>query len=105
MLVLLTVYLLRTFLKTFVTVIKKNPACLSDLVNSGQPENTGKKTTSSMQKRKVNLTSSKEVPINFSKKPKEATNPSNEEASSVSLDDKSAELPKSSTQSGFRVVT
>ena len=44
MLVLLTVYLLRTFLKTFVTVIKKNPACLSDLVNSGQRRRTlGKK--------------------------------------------------------------
>ena len=105
MLVLLTMYLLRTCLKTFVTIIKKNPACLNDLVNSRQPENTGKKTTSSTQKRKVSLASSKEVPITFSKKPKEATKPSNEEISSVSLDDESAELPKSSTQSGFNVVT
>ena len=49
-------------LKTFVAIVKKNPACLNDLVISRQPVNTGKKTISSTQKRKGHKTSSKEVP-------------------------------------------
>ena len=49
-------------LKIFVAIVKKNSACLNDLVNSRQPVNTGKKTISSTQKRKGHKTSSKEVP-------------------------------------------
>ena len=56
-------------LKIFVEIVKKNPACLNDLVNSRQPINTGKKTISSTQKRKGHKISSKEVPISFSQKP------------------------------------
>ena len=78
-------------LKTFVAIVKKNPACLNDLVISRQPVNTGKKTISSTQKRKGHKTSSKEVPISFSQKPKQATKPSNKEINSSSLDDESAE--------------
>ena len=57
-------------LKIFVEIVKKNPACLNNLVNSRQPVNTGKKTISSTQKRKGRKISSKEVPISFSQKPK-----------------------------------
>ena len=78
-------------LKTFVAIVKKNPACLNDLVNSRQPVNTGKKTISSTQKIEGHKTSSKEVPISFSQKPKEATKPLNKEINSSSLDHKSAE--------------
>ena len=78
-------------LKTFVALVKKDPASLNSLVNSRQLVNTGKKTISSTQKRKRHKTSSKEVPISFSQKPKEATKPSNKEINSSSLDDESAE--------------
>ena len=44
--------LLSTCLKTFVTIIKKNPVCLNDLVNSRQPGNNGEK-NSSTQKRLI----------------------------------------------------
>ena len=36
-------YLLCASLKTFLAIVKKNPACLNDLVNFRQPANTGKK--------------------------------------------------------------
>ena len=74
-----------------VAIAKKNPVCLKDVVNSRQPANTMKKTTSSTQKRKGHKTSSKEVSISFSQKPKEAIKPSDKEINSVSLDDESAE--------------
>ena len=64
--------------ETIVAIVKKNPDCLKDLVNSRQPVNTGKKNNSFyMQKRKGHKKSSKEVPISFSQKPKQATKPSN----------------------------
>ena len=40
-------------LKTFVAIIKKNSACLNDLVNSRQPANTGKKQPLQRRKEKV----------------------------------------------------
>ena len=64
--------------ETIVAIVKKNPDCLNDLVNSRQPVNTGKKNNSFyMQKRKGHKKSSKEVPISFSQKPKQTTKPSN----------------------------
>ena len=98
-------YLLCGFSKTFMVIIKKNFACLNDLANSRQPANIGKKTTSSMEKRKGHKTSSKGVPISFFQKPKEPTKPSNKEINSVSLNHESAELPKSLTKSVFSVAT
>ena len=84
------------------TIVKKNPAYLNDLVNSRQPANTVEKT---FLRRKAHLTSSKEVAISFSTKPKEATKLSIKKISSVSMDNESVEVPKSSTSSVFSVVT
>ena len=38
-------------LKTFVAIVKKNPACLNDLVNSRQPVITGKKKQSLLRRK------------------------------------------------------
>ena len=77
---------------------KKNPACLNDLVNSRQPANTRKDSTSSTQKSKGHKISRKGMPISFSQKLKEATKPSNKEINSVSVDDECAELESEYTQ-------
>ena len=67
-------YLLCGFSKTFMVIIKKNSACLNDLANSTQPANTGKKTTSSMQKRKVYKHQVRECRSVFSKNLKRQPN-------------------------------
>ena len=63
-------------------IVKKNPACLNDIVNSRQPANTRKDSTSSTQKSKGHKISRKGMPISFSQKLKEATKPSNKEINS-----------------------
>ena len=81
-------YLLCVYLKNFVAIVKKNPACLNDLVNSTQPVNNGKKATSSTQKGNFIKQQVRKYPSAFPKNPKETTKP---DIQSVSPDNESAE--------------
>ena len=74
------------------TIIKKNTA---------YSEHWGK----TFLGKKAHLTSSKEVAISFSKIPKEASKSSIKKINFVSMDNESVEVPKSSTDSVFSVVT